>query len=220
MTKPTKHNSIPFYDRSEAERTAITKEAIDENRTVMERWAALTAAEAEPWSARAAMAAVWLADECSVADLGCATMTLERYLKPKQKYIPVDVVARDHRTVVCDFNLEAPPPTPAIAAACLGLIEYIHTPTNFMALIGAQYQTTVVSYCVTDAPAAPQNRRANAWVNDFDTASIEGIFHKTGWTISQSRWVDDLQRIWLLHRTLATDDTSELEPKLLFGASH
>ena len=193
--------TIPFYDRSEAERIAITMAAISEGRTVLERWAVLADPEANPWSERAAMAAKLLADEADVVDLGCGTMNLERHLRPGQAYIPMDVVARDARTIICDFNRELPPPTSASAAACLGLLEYLHKPHEFMSTLSRQYKSVVVSYCVVDAPEALQKRREHAWVNDFDTARLEELFAAAGWTTMDCRWIDSWQRLWRLNST-------------------
>lgn len=194
----TKDSSISFYDRSEAERVAITVAAIEEGRTVMERWSVLGDTEANPWSARAALAAEWLVGEAAVVDLGCGTMNLERYLAPGQVYIPVDVVARDGRTLVCDFNREPPPKTQASAAVCLGLIEYILQPSAFMVELRRLYKSVVISYCTTDAPQAPPLRREHAWVNDFDTAGLEAMFREAGWSVEERRKVDDVQLLFRL----------------------
>lgn len=188
----------PFYEFSREQRVAMTEAAISGRSTVMARWSALDVAEASPWSLRAEIAAALLADQASVADFGCATMTLEKLLRPDQLYVPIDVVARDARTMVCDFNREPPPPTAANAAACLGLIEYLHAPDVFLARLREHYRVAVVSYCVTDAPQAPSNRREHAWVNDFDTAGIGNLVVGAGWRIEESREVDAIQRIWRL----------------------
>ena len=188
----------PFYVRSEAERIEITSKAIAEQRTVLERWSVLADPEANRWTLRAALAADWLVDKSGVADLGCGTMNLERHLSPDKAYVPIDVVARDARTIVCDFNQETPPPTSASAAACLGLLEYLHKPYDFMTILSGQYRLAVVSYSVTDAPEASRNRREHAWVNDFDTEGMEALFRETGWTITGCRWIDGVQRLWRL----------------------
>ena len=191
-------NPTSFYDRPEAERVSITLAAMNEGRTVLERWAALTPVEAAPWRARAAMAAEWLAQENGVADLGCGMMELEHHLRAEQAYFPMDVVSRDARTIVCDFNHETPPQTPASAAACLGLLEYLYKPLDLMILLRSQYRSAVVSYCITDSREPPPNRRHNAWVNDFDRDGIEALFLQGGWSIVESREIDALQRLWRL----------------------
>lgn len=196
----TADSRIAFYDRSEEERTRITEDAIAEGRTVLERWSALGETEAGPWNGRAALAARYLSAETGVADMGCGVMGLKAHLREEQAYFPVDVVARDERTVVCDFNRQPPPQLPASAAACLGLIEYLLRPDDFLAALGQHYASLTMSYCVTDAPSALPNRRAHAWVNDFDTPTLERMIARTGWTIADRCDVDGMQRLWWLTR--------------------
>lgn len=190
--------TTPFYDRSEAERIALTLSAIESRRTMTERWQALGEDESAPWNARAAKAAGWLAGAGAVADLGCGTMILERHLAPDQGYVPVDVVARDARTVVCDFNREPLPPLPATAAACLGLLEYLFEPGDFLGRLAGRFGRAVVSYCVTDAPGAPRQRREHAWVNDLDASGLEALLLRAGWTIEERCPVGELQLLWRL----------------------
>ncbi len=73
---------MTFYDLSDEERVAITRKAIREHRTIIERWSALNAREASPWKARAAIAASFLGSSRSVMDLGCGMMALEEFLSP------------------------------------------------------------------------------------------------------------------------------------------
>ena len=187
---------IPFYERSEAERIALTEAAIARKATTTERWVALAAPEADAWNARSAVAAEWLRGQASVLDLGCGTMTLEGYLDCV--YIPSDVARRDDRTIVRDYNLEGPPDVQADAAACLGLLEYLHDPEAFMA--GLSTRNCVLSYCTTDAPSPLEPRRSHAWVNDFSRAEVEAMVARAGWSISRSRDIDSLQVMWLLDR--------------------
>lgn len=189
---------IPFYGRSEDERSALVRAAVQEKRTLLERWANLTEQEASGWSARAAMAAKWLAGFDSVADFGAGPMHLERYLRPGQSYVPLDVVARDQRTIVCDFNTTSPPETGAEAAACLGLLEYLFDPLAFLRALRQHYRHAVVSYCVSDSPDAPENRLQHAWVNAFSTAELRVQLEEAGWRILDEAPVDDLQRLWRL----------------------
>lgn len=189
---------IPFYERSLDERVALTETAIRERRTLIERWAALESAEASPWSARAVLAARYLRGQHSVADFGCGTMNLVHQLHPDQHYIPLDVVARDSRTLVCDLNAEPPPETGATAAAFLGVLEYLHDPLSVLQHINRRYLVLVVSYCITDAPGSPPNRHEHGWVNDFSEVDMLNLFRQAGWTPSEAAMVDDLQKIWRL----------------------
>lgn len=185
-----------FYDLSEEQRIALTERAVAERRTVHERWTALGGGESEPWNARAALAAEFLQGCASVVDLGCGMMSLERYLQKGTAYIPVDVVARDHRTVVCDLNIDKIPQLEAQAVACLGLVEYILEPHDFLSSLSKIYGQAVISYCITDAPTPLEPRRSHAWVNDFSRAQIEAAFGDTGWLIERAQPVDNIQIIW------------------------
>lgn len=189
---------MAYYDLTEAERITMTERAIAERRTLNERWNALEDAESEPWNTRAAAAAEWLSGETGLLDLGCGTMVLERHLAPHIAYWPSDVAARDDRTIVCDLNREPPPRLPASAVACLGVLEYLLDPLDVMRRLGQSYRTAVVSYCTTDSPAPLAPRRAHAWVNDYDRASIEKLFGDAGWAIDAFAQHSEIQALWRL----------------------
>jgi hypothetical protein len=187
-----------FYDRPESERIIMTEAAISARRTLQERWSTLETNEATPWNPRAALAAEWLSDEASVLDLGCGTMSLEAYLNRDTIYWPCDVVARDSRTIVCDFNKHALPDISASSVACLGLLEYLFKPSDFLTTLARRYPAAVVSYCITDAPVPLAPRRAHGWVNDMSRVTIEATFSMAGWSISEFRQIDDIQALWKL----------------------
>lgn len=191
----------PFYDRDQAERISLTEAALSEKRTIHERWVALAAPEGELWSARAALAAEILGKQRAVVDLGCGTMTLERYLAKSTLYRPVDVVSRDARTVICDLNAELPPKLDASAVVCLGLLEYLVDPARLMQELLKQYGTCVISYCISDSSKPmPEPRRSHAWFNEFSRAETEKLFIHAGWIIEHSQAIDEAQIIWLLRR--------------------
>lgn len=189
-----------FYDLSLEQRQRLTEQAILAKSTLMERWVALDHPEAEPWNARAALAAKYLSEQRSVCDIGCGTMTLRKYLRDDQRYVPVDVVARDPSTIVCDLNISEPPRTGADAVALLGVIEYLHQPREALAQLAKRYKTVVATYCVADNNSSQADRRGHAWVNDFRTDEIENVFIKARWDIVATEMVDDFQRMWLLSR--------------------
>lgn len=187
-----------FYSKSQRERVALTETAIKEKRTLRERWENLHNEEASHWSARSISAANYLKDKHSVVDFGCGTMNLEKALNPNQEYIPIDVVARDERTIVCDINSGDIPTPSAEAVACLGVLEYLFKPDIFLKTLSSTYKNAVVTYCVTDSKNPLTDRREHAWVNDFSQSDIEDILSKSDWLILDSEWVDDLQKIWNL----------------------
>ncbi|CAN7632012.1 methyltransferase domain-containing protein [Pararhizobium sp. LjRoot238] len=191
---------MAFYNLSEKERIALTERAITERRTVTERWSTLEQTEAEPWKPRARIAARLLGTPRSVLDLGCGVMALEELLPSATTYYPVDVVSRDSRTIVCDFNNASPPRIKAEAVTCLGLLEYLFAPEALLNTLSWRHDRAVISYCITDAPKPVVERRAHAWVNGMSSQQVEALFHATGWNILQRQLVDQIQMIWLLER--------------------
>jgi hypothetical protein len=163
------------------------------------RWRRLGRAEAEGWVERAAFAAEKLGPVQGVADMGCGWMTLERFLAPGTRYVPIDLVARDDRTIVCDFNEELPPDTGMPAVACLGLLGYLHRPDFFMAELSRLHGRAFVTYKATDAPGRPTNRRKAGLVTDLSASEAERMFVAAGWRIEDAFWnVRPAQVMWLL----------------------
>lgn len=189
---------VAFYDLSNTERIALTHAALAERRTLTERWEALHRDEADPWSERAMRASALLSGCTTVADFGCGTMALERYLEPGVGYRPVDLVARDDRTIVCDFNSEPLPAVEADGAACLGVIEYVFDVGAFVARLAQFYPVVAVSYCIADDGDGTDTRRLNAWVNDLTCCEIEAAFSDAGFDITHAVTVGPGQMLWRL----------------------
>lgn len=97
------------------------------------------------WERRSVMAAEWLQDARIVADAGCGLMTLEALLAPSTTYIPMDVVARDGRTIVFDFNREPIPVVTCDAMVMLGVLEYSDDVASIFSQL-RQFPRVVFSY--------------------------------------------------------------------------
>ncbi|WP_292051712.1 MULTISPECIES: hypothetical protein [unclassified Brevundimonas] len=188
---------MSFYSLSEDERVALTEAALREGGTLKSRWEALADEEANPWTPRSARAARLLGPVTSLLDVGCGTMGLEKLVQA-QTYIPSDIVARDERTIVRDYNRDGPPPVAVEAVAVLGVLEYLLDPEAFMRDLNAS--RAVVTYCPIDAPHPLEPRRSHAWVSDMDHATVVGMFSRAGWTIVSEEALDGTQTIWLLAR--------------------
>ncbi len=145
-----------------------------------------------------------LAGQSGVADLGCGWMILQRYLDHSTNYVPVDLIARDPRTIICDFNREPPPKTGVPAAACLGLLGYLDRPDQFMNSLSQLHRLAVVSYKVRDADPPGLDRRSEALVNDLSSTEIEALFKGAGWNITTAVWFDTRQILWSLSSTRAS----------------
>jgi len=189
--------SRPFYELDAASRLAMTYSAIATGGTVLQRWKTLGGPEAEASNTRAMTAASMLAECGKIVDLGCGTMMLERYLPKTAGYVPVDLVARDSRTVVIDFN-SASLNVGGEGGAMLGLLEYINDTKSLMAACRRSFQTLVVSYDCAGEGASKIERRSHAFVNDFSEADIEALFTSSGFAIAEKRQIDDSQILWKL----------------------
>jgi hypothetical protein len=164
---------------------------------VSARWETPSREEAESWSNRAAFAAGQLGPVTGVADFGCGWMTLERFLTPGTAYVPIDLVARDHRTLVCDFDSNDLPATGVSAAACLGLLGYLDKPALFMSKLARLHSRAIVSYKTTDALPSLADRRGADLVNDFSKADMSRMFHAGGWEVEAVHQFGN-QTIWML----------------------
>lgn len=102
-------NPVRFYDLDDTTRFRLVEETLTTKSTLICRWENLSAEESAGWHRRSSEAAKLLGSASSVVDLGAGMMTLERYLSPSVNYIPVDIVRRDHRTLIVDLNREPMP---------------------------------------------------------------------------------------------------------------
>lgn len=187
----------PFEESSERERCDRTLRAIAAHETMVERWRHLTVTQSATWEYRAQQAAAYLSGCACVADIGCGRMLLERHLPRGTAYVPVDVVARDERTLVCDLNREALLPLPSVdAVAMLGLLEYLYDVPGFLAQLPAACNTVAVSYCVAEFTPHQDARHGNGWVNAFRGSQIEAMFEAQGWQVAASSQIDAVQVLW------------------------
>jgi hypothetical protein len=187
-----------FLELPIATRTALTERAIAEAKTQSNLWVSF---ETPPqWDDRAAIAAEFLRGCAAVADLGAGYMHLERFLQPGVSYYPLDVIPKDERTLVCDFNEWPVPATPAKAAACLGLIEYICRPEAFLSNLAENYDICAITYNAVKHAEDEEEilvRRGWGWVHDFDLVSFEKLLSRA-WMIAQRRPCGESQFIWQL----------------------
>lgn len=188
-----------FNDLDAHARIAVAKAALLERRTIKERWLALSGEEESHWDARAAKAASLLIDCASIVDFGCGTMQLERHLPASVRYLPVDVVKRDDRTIVLDLNEVAPPALAADAAAVLGVLEYLFDVPRFLRTLATKYSRAAISYNVIDGDPG-RNRLSSGWFNSYSNSQIEDIFKSVGYRINSADHIGEQQLLWDLVR--------------------
>ncbi len=178
----------PFYALSASDRVELTREARRNGQPLMARWASIEPDFGNRWEPRAAQAAEWLGGAASVADLGCGTMNLERYLRADQAYVPVDVVARDERTLVLDLNVTSDLARLPAADACalLGVLEYCYALEDAVEAIGATYAQVVSSFNVAFEGQSHDARLEHGWVNDCTRDEIVDLFGRHGFAAASA----------------------------------
>lgn len=167
-----------FYSLSPTERIALTTTARESFEPLMLRWGEVQPDFGDRWVLRASAAAMALTGATSIADLGCGSMTLARYLKPDQSYIPVDVARRDEATIVLDLNKDDDLKRLPAADACalLGVLEYSYRPRELIKALGCHYGQIVATYNPWDGHSALDPRLANGWVTNFRRADLLEVF--------------------------------------------
>lgn len=175
------------------------KQVISEAKTDFARWSNPGSLEAQ-WEARAVRAADRIPCGASVLDMGCGAMTLEKHLPAGCRYLPCDLVKRDDRTIVCDFNSgEIPDAIREVdRVVLLGVLEYIYDLPTFLAALAATGKPVILSYCPTDF-AEPADRASLGWVNHYSTEELHALFRTTGFAVRSSERIDPLQSLFVLH---------------------
>lgn len=130
------------------------------------------------WDERARFAADLVPRAARVLDLGCGAMALERFLPPGCEYIPCDLVARDARTIVCDFNAGEFPKVECDLVVALGVLEYMVDAPAFLRRLFEFGKPLVLSY--NPAGEGPRDRRANGWVNDYTRPQFGDLLRAAG----------------------------------------
>jgi hypothetical protein len=181
-----------LMDETERRKLAIASGATD-----FARWS--DPRQLDPlWEARAAAAADLIGAGTRVLDIGCGAMRLEHHLPFRCHYQPMDIVARDERTVIADLNVDPLPEE--LVEACdlvvmLGVWEYLYRPDEIFAAIAAAGKPILCSYCDMES-ATGVDRRALGWVNDLSVAQFLQIAARNGYRAHLVRRVDPLQQLY------------------------
>jgi hypothetical protein len=117
------------------------------------------------------MAARWIERPARVADVGCWDMSLERLLVAGSTYVPVDLVARDERTIVVNLNERRLPLLDVDCVVALGVLEYLESVPDFFRDVAKIGSNLIYSY--NYAYQDERRNRANLdWVNGYTVCEI------------------------------------------------
>ncbi|MFC3691736.1 hypothetical protein [Chenggangzhangella methanolivorans] len=213
-----------FYDLPPDERRDLTRKAIFEKRTLIERWSGASGLPEENWAPRAELAAKFLKNAKIVVDFGASAMTLERFLAPDVQYIPVDCVRLDlvieakafdspeekaaklaeiapfdySRVHVVDFNADPLPDFGADTGAALGVLEYIYDPLPLLKSMRAQLKHLVLSYNLRTGKCVLEHRERHGWVSHLTRAEIEKMIADAGFIVDAEVHLGGKSWMWSL----------------------
>lgn len=126
-----------------------------------------------------------------ILDIGCGTMYLEKCLPLSCKYIPCDIVKRDSRTYVLDFNKDELPNIEGITTiTLLGVVEYMIDVKKFLISCKKYNARIMMSYTIVEYA-----HRDLRWFNCYSKQDLYEIFHEAGYELKMERWIDADQ--WL-----------------------
>ena len=187
----------PLPTKSTVEEELRRKRVVAEKKTDLERWRNPQNLDAA-WGQRAQFVARFVPRQVSLLDLGCGAMQIEKFLQAGTAYIPCDLVPRDGRTLVCDFNKEGVPQLPGVGAVTvLGVLEYIQDAPSFIRSLRLYNVPVLISYCPTDL-TSHLDREAQGWVNHFSLAFLSQLIESSGFGITRCEHIDDVQTLFCL----------------------
>lgn len=164
----------------------------------------------ESWRYRSTLAARHVPPGATVLDIGCGKMALEEMLPERCRYIPVDLVARDSRTVVCDLNNGEYPHADGIThIVVLGVLEYLSDAGAFFAwLARAECKSLILSYVTLNERMPPPKRRAVGWVNDFVREELLDLATRSHFELASEEWINQNGRIFVFEKQLRPEDAT------------
>lgn len=139
----------------------------------------------ETWKDRIAAMSRLIPAGMSVMDLGAGMLWLRDYLPSSILYLPVDKVARNNETTVCNFNNREFPALCADVCFVSGCLEYVNDSDWFIENMAWRTLYCVISYNTLDNFPNLTFRRNLHWVNDWTDKELIDLFARHGATLEQ-----------------------------------
>ena len=125
------------------------------------------------WKRRIATLARHVDTAGPVADFGCGMMWLEPLLARGNRYVPIDHVRRDGRTLVADLNRDELPPIDAEFAFLSGILEYVVDVPAFLGrLADGGFRRVILSYCSVEHFPKMKTRLSLNWCSHLTQAGL------------------------------------------------
>lgn len=142
------------------------------------------------WSGRSELMSKYINDGESVFEFGAGRCHLKAMLPPNCSYIPSDIVEREHKTFVCDFNHRPLPEFPKTDVAFFsGVLEYVHDLDTFLPAIKKSFKKVITSYADTDTSKNRSSRTRHGWFNHLSRKQFIAKLEEYGFVlVEESRW--------------------------------
>lgn len=150
--------------------------------------------ESYPWKThfrnRISIAAKAIPIGCSVLDIGGGFCNLYKYIKT-DRYISLDLDSYTNMTVKADFNAGVFPDFKYEfqILACLGILEYIDDPANFLEKIKKYGATMILTYRTGRTDLEKQK-------NGMEFSELEKIMVESGWMIIFKKPIGEKQMMF------------------------
>lgn len=139
----------------------------------------------ESWKNRIKQMTQYISPNSIVLDLGCGQMWTNEFLPINCKYIAVDYIKRDEKSIVCDFNQHQFTDINADIAFVSGCFEYVVDYNWFVNKIATYCNACVISYCTLEAFPNLQERKGLTWVNHLTKAEFINLFLNANFTLEK-----------------------------------
>lgn len=158
----------------------FTQQLIKEKKTDCGRWSRwdMLGNEAD---LRAGMAGQLVPENSSVLDAGAGLMLLRDYIPESCTYTPLDIVARNRRTILADLNQQQFPEDKYDVVCALFLLEFIHDPQLFLDWAFNHAGKLIFTYHPLLPGKDVSKRRAAGLFNDFNLNELKLMAEKSGW---------------------------------------
>ncbi|NDV24365.1 FkbM family methyltransferase [Desulfovibrio sp. JC022] len=158
----------------------FTQQLIKEKKTDCGRWSSWNMLGNEA-DLRAGMAGQLVPENSSVLDAGAGVMLLRDYIPESSTYIPLDIVARNRKTIVADLNQQQFPEQNFDVICALFLLEFIHEPQIFFDWAFSHAEKMIFTYHPFMPGKDVSKRRAAGFFNDFNINELKLMVEKSGW---------------------------------------
>ena len=134
-------------------------------------------------------------DVTSVADLGCGNMDMKKYIKENVEYVPIDYMAHDEDTVVCDLDSKQYPDIWADAMVLGAILEHI---SNYKELVGWVCNHTkkevILAYTPIEYLSDINIRKTHGCKNHMSVDEVVNLFESNNMKLIEAKIMHTIKR--------------------------